>query len=400
MPTRDDPPRSAAEPELALSFVRDDFPFRVFREIGLVPTTGLGVVRRAVFFTLLAWLPLAIWAWVAKRALPSAPGEPLLQHFGVLVRCLVAIPLLILAQAFAHKTTTRLIPRFEKSGVVPERKRSDFEGVVRGVHRLRNATLPWVLILGLVVAWTAIGPVAREGEELNWAIDSASGQPRFGFGGWWFLYVARPIYITLVLAWLWRLALLTILFRRTAKLGLDLVPTHPDRTGGLGFIERFATMFAPVAFVLSAVLASHWAHQVVYHDLAVQSLKVPAGVFMVLTLVLFLAPLFAFAGPLAAAKKRAELEYGALVGRHGDLVRKRWILKEPVADAALLEAPEIGPVADTISLFQAVKAMRPMPVGKPSLLAIGLPALVPILVVFAIKVPLREVLTKLLHAVA
>jgi hypothetical protein len=400
MPKRDEGSRPAADPELALSFVRDDWPFRMLRKLGLVPATGLGVVRRAVFFTLLAWLPLAIWAWQAKRALPGAPGEPLLQHFGVQVRCLIAIPLLILAQAFAHKTTTRLIPWFEKSGVVPEGKRGDFERIVRGVHRLRNATLPWVLILGLVGAWTALGPVVREGEELNWAMESASGPPHVGFGGWWFLFVARPIYITLVLGWLWRLALLTLLFRRTAKLGLDLVPTHPDRTGGLGFIERFATMFAPVAFVLSAVLASHWAHQVVYHDLPVQSLKVPAGVFLVLTLVLFLAPLFAFAGSLAAAKKRAELEYGALVGRHGNLVRKRWILKEPLADASLLEAPEIGPVADTISLFQAVKAMRPMPVGKPSLLAIGLPALVPILVVFAIKVPLREVLTKLLHAVA
>jgi len=400
MPRLDEDPRSAAGPELALSFVRDDWAFRMLRKVGLVPATGLGVVRRAVFFTLLAWLPLAIWAWQAKRALPGAPGEPLLQHFGVQVRCLVAIPLLILAQMLAHRTTTRLIPWFEKSGVVPEDKRGDFERVIAGVHRLRNATLPWVVILGLVVAWTALGPVAREGEELNWAMEGGAGARHFGFGGWWFLLVARPIYVTLVLGWLWRLALLTLLFRRTAKLGLDLVPTHPDRTGGLGFVERFPTMFAPVAFVLSAVLASNWAHQVVYHGLSVQSLKVPAAVFLVVALLLFLAPLLLFAGPLAAAKKRAELEYGALVGRHGDLVRKRWILKEPVADASLLEAPEIGPVADTISLFQAVKAMRPMPVGKPSLLAIGLPALVPILVVFAIKVPFREVLMKLLHAVA
>jgi len=119
-----------------------------------------------------------------------------------------------------------------------------------------------------------------------------------------------------------------------------------------------------------------------------------------MTLLLFLAPLLVFAGPLAAAKKRAELEYGALVGRHGDLVRKRWILREPIGDASLLEAPEIGPVADTISLFQAVKSMRPMPVGKPSLLAIGLPAVLPLLAVFAIKIPITEILGKLLHAVA
>jgi hypothetical protein len=68
----------------------------------------------------------------------------------------VAIPLLILAQGFAHKTTTRLIPWFEKSGVVPEGKRADFERVVSGVHRHRNATLPWIVILGIVAAWTEV----------------------------------------------------------------------------------------------------------------------------------------------------------------------------------------------------------------------------------------------------
>jgi len=400
MTTRDEGKASAADRDVALSLVRDDLPFRALRKVGLVPAKGLGTVRRAVFFALLAWLPIAIWAWQAGRALPGAPGEPLLQHFGVQVRCLLAIPILILAQGFAHKTTTRLIPWFERSGVVPETRRAQFQQVVHGVHRLRSATLPWVVILGLAVAWTALGPVARKGEDLSWAMQDTTGPPHFGFGGWWFLFVARPIYIVLLLAWLWRLGLLTLLFRRTSKLGLDLVPTHPDRTGGLGFVERFAVMFAPVAFVLSAVLASNWAHQVLYHGISVQSLRVPAAIFVVVTLLLFLAPLLVFAGPLAAAKKRAELEYGALVGRHGDLVRKRWILREPIGDASLLEAPEIGPVADTISLFQAVKSMRPMPVGKPSLLAIGLPAVLPLLAVFAIKIPITEILGKLLHAVA
>jgi len=400
MTTRDEGKASAADRDLTLSLVRDDLPFRALRKVGLVPATGLGTARRTIFFTLFAWLPLAIWAWQAGRALPGAPGEPLLQHFGVQARCLLAIPILILAQAFAHKTTTRLIPWFERSGVVPETRRSQFQDVVHGVQRLRSATLPWVVILGLVVAWTAVGPVARKGEDLSWAMQDAAGPQHLGFGGWWFLYVARPIYIVLLLGWLWRLVLLTLLFRRTSKLGLDLVPTHPDRTGGLGFVERFAVMFAPVAFVLSAVLASNWAHQVLYHGISVQSLRTPAAIFVVVTLLLFLAPLLVFVGPLTAAKKRAELEYGALVGRHGDLVRKRWILREPIKDASLLEAPEIGPVADTISLFQAVKNMKPMPIGKPSLLVIGLPAVLPLLAVFAIKIPITEILGKLLHAVA
>ena len=386
--------------DLALSLVRDDPPFRVMRGLGLVPHRGLGTVRRAVFFALLAWLPIAVWAALSGRALTASTGEPLLQHFGVHVRCLVAIPILILAQGLAHRTTTRLLPWFTRSGVIPESRRPQLQAVVHGVLRLRGAARPWIVIGALVVAWTAVGSLARDSDGLNWASEGAAPAAHLGFGGWWFLLVARPIYIALVLAWLWRVALLTLLFRRTARLGLELVPTHPDRVGGLGFVERFATMFAPVVFVLSAVFASHQAHEVLYHAMPVASLKAPGAALLVLVLLLFLAPLLVFVGPLAAARKQALLQYGALVGRHGGLVRRRWILDEKLENDELIRAPEIGPVADAVSLFQAVKQMRSVPIGKPALATILLPAIVPLLLVFMIRVPIGQILGKLLKTLA
>jgi hypothetical protein len=387
-----------SDKEFALSLVRDDPPFRVLRSIGLIPRDGLGMARRALFFTLLASLPIAIWAWIAGRAISAAAGEPLLQHFGVHVRCLVGIPVLIVAQGFAHGLTTQLLPWFVRSGVITADKADRFCDVVRGVGRLRSATLPWVAIAAIVIVWSATGSMHTEGDEMSWAVNRA-GSAELGFGGWWFLFVARPIYISLVLGWAWRVVLLTVLFVRTAKLGLELVPTHPDGVGGLGFVERFATMFAPIVFVLSAALASQWAHQVLYHDIVVQTLRVPAVIFVVAMLLVFLAPLLVFAGPLIAAKRRAKLEYGALVGEHGDLVRKRWILHESVAKTDILDAPELGPVADTVSLYDAVARMRPVPIGKAALLAIAVPAVVPLLLMFALKVPIMDILVKLLHAV-
>jgi hypothetical protein len=379
--------------------VRDDPPFRVLRSMGLIPRDGLGVGRRALFFTLLASVPIAIWAWIAGRAISTAAGEPLLQHFGVHVRCLLAIPTLILAQGLAHDVTTQLLPWFVRSGAIAADKVDRFRDVVRSVGRLRSATLPWIVIAGIVIVWSATGPMHKDADEMSWATGSAASSAELGFGGWWFLFVARPIYIALVLGWVWRVVLLVILFVRISKLGLELVPTHPDGLGGLGFVERFATMFAPVVFVLSAALAAQWAHQVVYHDVAVQTLRVPAVIFVVAMLLVFLAPLLVFAGPLIAAKRRAKLEYGALVGEHGDLVRKRWILGEPVAKADILDAPELGPVADTVSLYDAVARMRPVPIGKAALLAIAVPAVMPLLLMFALKVPVMDILVKLLHAV-
>src|SRR5262249_53495722 len=96
------------------SLVRGDRLFRIERALGLVPRDGgRGVGRRPLLLALLTWLPIVVWAAVTGRALP--PGrvsEPLLEHFGVHVRCLVAIPLFILAEATTHAMSLQLVPYF------------------------------------------------------------------------------------------------------------------------------------------------------------------------------------------------------------------------------------------------------------------------------------------------
>jgi hypothetical protein len=241
----DNEPTTGDDAKLQLSLVRDDFPFRALRKVGLVPREGLGTVRRAVFFALFTWLPIAVWALYTGHALPGAPGEPLYQYFGVNARCLIAIPLLILAQGLAHTLTTRLLPWFVRSGVVTEQDRPRFIDIVAAVVRLRNATLPWIVIGTLVIAWAAVGPFIQDPDNLNWAREGPPTASHIGFGGWWQLLVARPVYLALIVAWLWRVILLWVLFARIARLDLHLVPTHPDRVGGLGFVERFVTIFSP-----------------------------------------------------------------------------------------------------------------------------------------------------------
>ena len=256
-----------------------------------------------------------------------------------------------------------------------------------------------MLIAVVVAAWTILQPVAggsEAGHEAKWASSAEGGG--LGFGGWWFLYVSRPIFSVLLVAWLWRLALVFVLLKRIARLDLSIVPTHPDGAGGLGFLKDLPKAFSLLAFATSAVVASRLAHDVMYHGVSLLSLKVVLAGFVVLVVVICIAPLLALARPLAAAKRRALLEYGALVGEHGRLVRRRWILGETPADDALLQAPEIGPVADTLALYEAVRRMKPVPFGKSTLLGIAVPTLIPILVLISTQVPIKEVLKKIVGA--
>ena len=382
--------------EFRLSLVRNDLLFRAQRAIGLIPAAGLGVGRRALALALFTWAPIALWALVAGRALPGQQaGEPLFQHFGVTVRCLVAIPLLVVAEAVAHAMTARLIPHFVRSGLVADADRERFRAILQGVARLRDGSLPWIAIGGAVAAWMLLGPSHLADHELIWA-EAPGGQAHFGFGGLWFLYVVRPIFVALLLAWVWRLVLLFVLMSRIAKLDLELVPTHPDRTAGLGFLEPLPAVFSAVVLAASAVLASRWAHDVLYHGVDVKSLAAPAGVFVAAMLLIFVAPLLPFGGKLRAAKRKAVLDYGALVARHGRGVHQRWIEGRPVGDDGLLNAPEIGPVADAAVLYESVSEMRGAPIGRPTLLVIALPAILPLLLVVAIQVPVKGILLKLI----
>lgn len=386
------------EPRDDVSLVQDDPPFRLQRSVGLIPRSGgLGVARRALFWTALAWLPIAVWAWWAGRALPAQgeTAEPLLQHFGVHARLLLGIPLLILAEAVAQRIMMRLVPQFVHAGIVRPEDVPCFRAILGRTARLRNATLPWVIIVGVALAWAFTGTVIARAHELLWAAEGGA-TPTLGFGGWWYVYVGRPIFLVLLLGWLWRLILLAVTFKGIVKLDLAIVPTHPDRAGGLGFVERFPAAFSIVAFVSAMVIAGGWGHDAEFHSLDVHSLFPMMGAALVVALVVYLSPYLVFAGPLGRAKKQALLDYGALVARHGARVRDKWIRGDAKADDPLLSAPEIGPVADTVALYETVQRMRPIPLGKTAVLAIAVPVLIPFIAVLAIQIPLKELLQGLL----
>jgi len=227
---------------------------------------------------------------------------------------------------------------------------------------------------------------------MSWA--ATGGE--FGFAGLWFMCVTRPVFIVLLLGWLWRITLVIVLFRRLSRLALSLVPTHPDRSGGLGFVKKLPSAFFLVTLAVSSVIASRWMHDMVYHDQTLASFKAPFAAFVVLWSAVVLLPLLMWAPRLAAMKRLAMRQYGALIGEHGRLVHRRWILREPVPPTELLDAPEIGPVADTAAIYEAVARVSPLPVGKSTLVMVLLPIVLPMLFVVAWQIPIRELLLKLL----
>jgi hypothetical protein len=226
--------------DISFSLVQGDPPYQIQQTLGLIPRRGLGVPRRILFFILFTWAPMMVWAIVTRRLFPGVATEPLLQHFGVHVRCLVAIPLFIAAEAVVEAISQRIFPYFVTSGIVTEAQESRFAAILRQAARLRDSWLAWAVlaVLAVLLAWrfTSVGETLHA-DELSWAVNSETGLLRLGFGGWWFLVVVRPVFTFFLLHWGWRLFIVAVVSWRIAHLDLRLVPTHPDRAGGLGFLE-------------------------------------------------------------------------------------------------------------------------------------------------------------------
>jgi hypothetical protein len=85
-----------------------------------------------------------------------------------------------------------------------------------------------------------------------------------------------------------------------------------------------------------------------------------------------------------------------LLADYGRLFEQRWMQREAVDDAGMLGAPEIGPVADTVGIYDAVRRMRVVPVSRRSIIPIALAAALPLVPVFATQMPLKEALLKVL----
>jgi hypothetical protein len=235
-------------------------------------------------------------------------------------------------------------------------------------------------------------------DEVAWAATRPESGSGMGFAGWWFTFVARPIFAGLLAIWIWRLLAMWILLVKISKLDLRLVASHPEGAGGLGFLEGSMVAYAPIVLAISVVVAGRWAHDVLYHGVHVAALKPLAVTFVVVMLTQFNGPLLVMGRNLRTFKRARLLEYSALLRNHGDLVYEKWINHEDVGTPDILAAPKLGPTVDIASIYQLVEKMRFAPIGRWSVMPIAVASFLPMLPVFAIEVPIKEMLGSLAGA--
>ena len=84
----------------------------------------------------------------------------------------------------------------------------------------------------------------------TWAAGSAAGSgsgfANLSLAGWWHALVSVPIFQFLLVRWYFRMFIWARFLWQVSRIELRLVPTHPDRVGGLGFLANIVYAFTPL----------------------------------------------------------------------------------------------------------------------------------------------------------
>ena len=126
----------------------------------------------------------------------------------------------------------------------------------------------------------------------------------------WYTFVSVPLFQFMLLRWYFRLFIWARFLWQVSRIDMSLVPMHPDRVGGLGFLSGTAFAFIPLAVAHGAVLAGMIANRVLHVGMPLTAFKVEIGVVFGFVECLVFVPLLLFAPQLAQAKRNGLREYG------------------------------------------------------------------------------------------
>ena len=275
------------------------------------------------------------------------------------------------------------------------------EAAILRAWRRREALLPELLMLGfaLIGAWqltmeTWFGAASAA----TWRTSVTEAGTSFTWAGLWYYCVAVPLLQFFLFRWLWRLISWTLFLRDMARLDLDLVPTHPDRAAGLGFLGGAHLSLAIFPFLFSCVLSAHVAFQVYFEAVPVMSFKVIFAVYLVAMLLLILGPLLIFAPLLARARRQGLRQYSLLANDYNRAFHQKWVAGPPPADEPLLGSADIQSLADLGNSFGMIREMKIFPFSQQQILQIAVVACLPGLPLIFLVMPVGEILQLLAGA--
>ena len=325
---------------------------------------ALGLARRRIIvISSFCWLPLLVLSAVEGNALGGSVAVPFLLDVEVYTRFLLALPLLVVAEVVVHQRLRLVVKQFLERHLIPEHAMARFDAAIASAFRLRNSVLAEVLlfvfvyVVGILIIWRRYIAI----DTATWYAASSNGGAKFSLAGMWLSYVSLPIFQFLLCRWYFRMFIWTRFLWHVSRIDLSLIPTHPDRVGGLGFLSITVYAFIPLLLAHGALLAGVLGNRIYYLGAKLPGFILEIFVLFMFIMCVVLGPLLVFAPQLAQAKRVGLREYGALAERYVREFDSKW-LRRGAPDEQLMGSGDIQSLADLSNSFEVVRTMR---IGAP-----------------------------------
>jgi len=370
-------------------------PLRLEKSLGLIKPNQRRSIQRAVLIVLIVGAPLFVFSAIESLVLEENRLASLMVDLTVISRYLIAAPLFILAEEFTIFRLGHIARHFLDAGIVTARDRPRFDAIIAHSRRLLNSASVELLVVILAYLAMIVLTQTFPTEDIPPWHKARGGGAGYSWAGWWHALVSAPVALVLLLGWLWRIFIWGLFLFRVSRLDLQLVAAHPDLAGGLQFAGLSVRAFLLLSFAISTIVAGGVAQRVLYAGTSFFSFIYVIMAVVILSLLLFVAPLLVFGSKLVEARRRGIIDYGGLAGAVGSQLEKKWLDYRKSVTESTLDVQHFSATTDLYQLVSNVYQMKPFPIATQDLIALIVVTLLPFLPALLFEIPLNEILSDL-----
>lgn len=349
--------------------------------------------------TALAWLPLVPLTIFGGR-FAGGVRVPFVYDYEVHARLLFSLPLLVLAEIVVYIRMRAIAAQFLERQIVTREVRPAFDAVLSSAARLRNsvaAEIALALVVFLAGPFVWRGALALHSD--TWYATVTGSGPSYTAAGRWYTFVSVPVFQFILLRWYYRLFIWCRFLFQVSGLKLNLVPLHPDRCGGLGFLGNVASAFAPLLAAHTGLMAGFLANRILHEGAKLPDYKFEMIGMAAFLLAIVLGPLCVFAPSLNRARLAGLRTYGRLASDYVVDFAGKWAHGTAQQSEPLLGSADIQSMADLDNSFAIVREMKLVPFGKETILRFIVIIAIPLAPLALTMFSLEELLKRLMQVV-
>ncbi len=278
-----------------------------------------------------------------------------------------------------------------------------FDQAIRALGAITRVTVGRACYLGmsLIGAWTLTAETIYGGAAKSWyaaTIVTDQGS-RLSMVGLWYHTIAVPILQFFWYRWIWRFIIWIRFLYDVSRLNLDLVPTHADGAGGLGFLGTAHTAFGIIS--IRREQRDECSSGVRHYFRCARSMpfKIHFIVLIVVTEVLIFGPLIMFCPTLIRFRQAWLRQYSLLVLRYNRAFHEKWVEGKAPEGEPLLGSTDIQSLADLGNSYEFIRQMKVVPLSVRVILQLAVVTLIPALPLVLLVIPIEDILDIMTKAV-